>query len=235
MGDINLSQTEKDALKSIDPRQLDASIDRALDGGPLGELHCLRLHDCGFYVANKLREFEDAVRQYRDAKSSRKVADAHDRAQRAGHRLSHAFGAMKQRMEEEEQEGELFRIEDHIFPPFRFYAEMDVRVSYRWRKSVADDWAFGSITFTHVYRHQPAYWEPTPKRKPSAAKQAAALQDKMAGTWEHLRLTALCTVRDYFREGGDGNRIPETFRALPDSQGHLNNFSARFWQGKPSD
>lgn len=129
----------------------------------------------------------------------------------------------------------LFRIEDHIFPPFRFYAEMDVRVSYRWRKSVADDWTFGSITFTHVYRQQPAYWEPTPKRKPSAAKQAAALQDRMAGTWEHLRLTALCTVRDYFREGGDGNRIPETFRAVPDSQGYLNNFSTRFWQGKPSD
>lgn len=63
MGDINLSQTEKAALTSIDLRELDGSIDRALDGGPLGELHRLRLHDCGIYVANTLRDFEDAVRK----------------------------------------------------------------------------------------------------------------------------------------------------------------------------
>lgn len=235
MGDINLSQTEKDSLRSIDPRELDESIDRALDGGPLAELHRLRLHDCGLYVANQLRDFEDAVRKYRDAKSTRKVAETHDRARRAGHRLSFAFAAMKQRMEIEEQEGELFRVDDHIFPPIRFRAEMDVRVSFRWRKSVADDWVFGDITFTHVFKQQPAYSDSAPKRKPSAAKQAAALEEKTAGSWEHFRLTALCTVRDYFREGGDGSRIPKTFTAVPGSEGHLNNFSARFWQGKPSD
>lgn len=131
MGDINLSQTEKDALTSIDPRQLDESIDRALDGGPLGELHRLRLHECGLYVANKLRDFEDAIREFRDAKSSRKVTETHDWTRRVGHGLSHAFEAMKQRMEEEEPEGELFRVDDHIFPPIRIRAEMDVTVPFR--------------------------------------------------------------------------------------------------------
>lgn len=44
---------------------------------------------------------------------------------------------------------------------------------------------------------------------------------------------ALYSVRDFFREGGDGSKIPETFKAVADPHtGELNNYSLRFWRGQ---
>lgn len=235
MSEVNLSEGEKNALKAVDRDELRKAIGRALDGEPLGELHRFPLADCGLYVANELRYFLDAVRQHREAKSSRKLAETYDGAVRAGRNLTFAIDGMKQRMETEEREGELFHVSDYVSHPITFHTKIDVRVSYRWRKTVEDDWIHGSITFTHLFSRRPSYGVPVPKRKASAAKQAEALQQEMFEVWDHLRRTALYTVRDFFREGGDGSRIPETFRAVPDSQGYLNNFSARFWQEKPSN
>ncbi len=42
---------------------------------------------------------------------------------------------------------------------------------------------------------------------------------------------ALYSVRDYFRQGGDGAKIPESFRATVDSYSRgLNNYSTQFWR-----
>ncbi|WP_245438912.1 hypothetical protein [Bradyrhizobium sp. SK17] len=45
---------------------------------------------------------------------------------------------------------------------------------------------------------------------------------------------ALYSVRDYFREGGDGDKIPDTFQATVDSHSRgLNNYSTQFWRQQP--
>ena len=235
MGTINLTEGEKRALAAIDRDRLRQAVEMAMDGGSLGEMGRLPLGDCGPSVAQELRYFLDAVRKYREAKSWRKVEETRDTANRAGRNLMFAIDGMQQRMEVEEREGDFFHVSDLVVHPITFRPKMDVRVSYRWRKSVEDDWKHGDITFTHVHEPRPSYGVSAPKRKPSAAKRAAALQEEMGREWDHLRLTALHTVRDFFRDGGDGSTIPTTFRAVTDSQGILNNFSARWWQAKPLD
>jgi hypothetical protein len=41
-------------------------------------------------------------------------------------------------------------------------------------------------------------------------------------------------VRDYFRDGGDGAKIPETFQVTVDSYSRdLNNYSTQFWRQQP--
>ena len=45
--------------------------------------------------------------------------------------------------------------------------------------------------------------------------------------------TALYTVRDFFRAGGKGCAIPDSFPAVVDSSGSLHNHSLRFWQETP--
>jgi len=40
----------------------------------------------------------------------------------------------------------------------------------------------------------------------------------------------LYSLRDYFKGGGDGSKIPQSFQAKTDSYSRgLNNFSAKFW------
>ena len=43
-----------------------------------------------------------------------------------------------------------------------------------------------------------------------------------------MRDLALFSVRDFFRNGGNGADIPEAFDAITD-RGSLNNFSLKFW------
>ncbi|MCU4180178.1 hypothetical protein [Bosea sp. BH3] len=235
MGEINLSIREKDALKSVDRNALGKTIDRALDGESLADFHRMRLADCGPYVAGKLSAFETAIRRYRDAKSARKVSETRESAVRAGYTLSNAFAAMVDRMKTEERFDELFHVDDDNFRPHHHHPDIDIKVSFRWRKTVDEAWTYGAITFSHTYRARSRYGDSAPKRKPSAAKREAALQEEIAREWKHLYKTALYTVRDYFQAGGDGSTIPKTFRAVTDSQGSLNNFSARWWQEKPKD
>ncbi len=235
MGEINLSTREKDALKGIDRSELDRAISRAIDTGAVAELHRLLLAECGIFVSSKLNALESAIWKYRDAKSSRKIEETHQAALRAGSDLYSAFAAMVDRMEAEERFDEFFHVDDTYLHPYRFRPDMSVTVSFRWRKFVMDAWTHGTITFTHVFKPKPTYAVSAPRRKPSAAKQAAALQEEMGQEWEHLRCTALYTVRDFFQDGGDGSTIPETFKVVTDSQGHLNNFSARWWLEKRSN
>jgi hypothetical protein len=112
-----------------------------------------------------------------------------------------------------------------------------IRVSFRWRKSIEDDWQHGSIRFHHQAQPpRPVYGQPLPKRKPSAAKQAEELQRDLAQTWAHMMRSALYTVRDYFQEGGDGALIPKEFEAVVDPHTrHLNNFSLNFWRKKQDE
>ena len=45
---------------------------------------------------------------------------------------------------------------------------------------------------------------------------------------------ALYSVRDYLRQGGVGDKIPEIFRVTVDSRTRaLNNYSTQFWGQQP--
>lgn len=234
MGEINISRDEQDALTAIDTRELDRLIEKAIGDEQSGELHRLSLTRCGSYVSAKLHHFDQTLARHRLAKSARKREETGDALRRAGRDLSFAVDAMKRRMETEQAEGRLFQIDDQIIPPYRFSKHMSVRVSYRWRRTIEDEWQRGSITFVHDDDPRPDYTMPAPKRKPSAAKQEQDLQNRLYQTWEHLMRGALYSVRDYFRDGGEGATIPETFQATVDSYSRdLNNHSTQFWRQQP--
>lgn len=234
MGEINIPRDQQVALASIDASELDRLIEQAIREERSGDLHRLALANCGSYIGTKLHSFDRALAKHREAKAPRKRAETGDALRRAGHDLSFAVGAMKQRLETERKEAQLFIVDDQIVPPHRFSKHLSVRVSYRWRRTVDDEWTFGSITFVHVVDLRPDYTTPAPKRKPSAAKQEQDLQNRLYQTWEHLMRGALYSVRDYFREGGDGDKIPDTVQATIDSHSRgLNNYSTQFWRQQP--
>ncbi len=234
MGEINIPRDQQVAIAAIDASELDRLIEQAIREERSGDLHRLSLANCGSHIATKLHSFDQALARHREAKAPRKRAETGDALRRAGHDLSFAVGAMKQRMETERKEGQLFSVDDQITPPYRFSKHLSVRVSYRWRRTVDDEWTFGSITFVHDVDRRPDYTIPAPKRKPSAAKQEQDLQNRLYQTWEHLMRGALYSVRDYFREGGDGDKIPDTFQATVDSHTRgLNNYSTQFWHQQP--
>src|SRR3546814_11258721 len=96
------------------------------------------------YIATKRQSFDRALAKHREAKAQRKRAETGDALRRAGRDLSFAVGAMKQRLETEQKEAQLFIVDDQIMPPHRFSKHLSVRVSYRWRRTVDDEWAFRS-------------------------------------------------------------------------------------------
>ena len=234
MGEINIPRDQQTAITAIDARELDRLIDQAIREERSGELHRLPLAACGSHIGTKLHSFDRALAKHREAKAPRKRAETGDALRRAGHDLSFAVGAMKQRLETEQKDAQLFIVDDQIMPPLRFSKHLSVRVSYRWRRTVGDEWKFGHITFVHDVDLRPDYTRPAPKRKPSAAKQEQDLQNTLYQTWEHLMRGALYSVRDYFRDGGDGDKIPETFKVTVDSYTRdLNNYSTQFWRQQP--
>jgi hypothetical protein len=233
MGTVNLSETEKSAIAAIDGQELGRLIDRAIQSEQLGDLHKLPLSNCGIYVSGKLNHFRQALSAYGQSKAAKKRSEAKYYAEKAGRDLSFAVGQMKGRLEEEAKDGELFYVYDQILWPSRFSANLTVHVSYRWRRSVDEEWNRGSITFAHEVVRRPDFGRPAPKRAPGAAKQAQDLQDRLALTWESFMQSSLWAVRDYFRQGGDGALVPETFQVIPDSRtGDLNNHSTQFWPRK---
>lgn len=230
MGEINIPRDQQDALAAIDVGELDRLIERAIREES-SDLRRLPLAGCGSYIATQLHYFERALAKHREAKSARKRAETEDALQRAGRDLSFAVRVVKQRMKTEQEEGQLFFVDDQIPPPYSFSRHLTVRVSYRWRRTVDDQWTFGSIAFTHdVADLIPDFTTSPPRRKPSTAKQKQDLQNRLSRAWEHLMSGALYSVRDYFRDGGDGDKIPDTFQATVDSQRQLNNFSTQFWR-----
>ncbi len=234
MGEINIPRDQQTAITAIDARELDRLIDQAIREERSGELHRLPLAACGSHIGTKLHSFDRALAKHREAKAPRKRAETGDALRRAGHDLSFAVGAMKQRLETEQKDAQLFIVDDQIVPPYRFTTQMSVRLSYRWRRTIEDEWQWGSITFVHHHDPRPNYAVPVSTRKPSAAKQEQELQNRLYQTWEHLMRGALYSVRDYFRDGGDGAKIPETFQVTVDSYSRdLNNYSTQFWRQQP--
>ncbi len=234
MGEINIPRDQQTAITAIDARELDRLIDQAIREERSGELHRLPLAACGSHIGTKLHSFDRALAKHREAKAPRKRAETGDALRRAGHDLSFAVGAMKQRLETEQKDAQLFIVDDQIVPPYRFTTQMSVRLSYRWRRTIEDEWQWGSITFVHHHDPRPNYAVPVSTRKPSAAKQEQELQNRLYQTWEHLMRGALYSVRDYFRAGGDGAKIPETFQVTVDSYSRdLNNYSTQFWRQQP--
>lgn len=233
MGLINLEDREKRAIAAIDNRELDRLIDEAITYEQHGKFSNLPLHDCGDYVSSKLRSFDRALTEYRKAKSAKKREETLYSAQKAGRDLTFAIMQMKQRLEVEEREGQLFRVFDPSMPLITPTDNMRVRVNYRWRSSAEDDWNSGSILFKYKFRPRRDPYtltQPKPKRKPSARKLAEDRENELRREWEHLEQLAHWSVRDYFRAGHDGADIPDEFEVKTDDRGHLNNFSADFWE-----
>lgn len=228
---IYLTEEEKRAISEVEQSTFDAEIDDALRKEVATQLArhqgCTRVP----YLASKLNYFEKALQEYRASKSANKRERTYYDATKAGRNLSYALSSMKSRMETEEQELQLFRIDDNVMWPLRFSRIFNLTVSFQWRQSRDDEWDYGRITFHHEVKERRDYSAYKPKRKTSAAKQAQDLQDELSRAWEHFVQLALYSVRDFFREGGDGRDIPEMFQAVPDkySMG-LNNFSLKFWK-----
>lgn len=230
MGEINIPRAEQEALRVVECDVLDQLVDQCVREERPSVLRPLRLDSCGSYVASKLRAFDKAMDTYGKAKAEKKSAETRYDALSAGRDLMHAVLLMKQRMATEEEEGQRFHVDDLVLPPHRFGEKMSVRVSYRWRPSAVDPWAYGDITISHDVDTRPDYTLPPPKRKPSAARQAQERQETLYREWEHLKSLALHSIRDYFRNGGNGAEIPKAFQVKPDAHTRgLNNFSANFW------
>lgn len=209
---------------------LNQLIGQCLREERLSALRPPRLDNCGLYVASSARAFEKALDAYGRAKAEKKRAETRQDAVSAAMDLVHAVLQMKDRMATEEEEAQRFHVDDLITPPHRFGEMGSVRVSYRWRPSVASPWIYGGITIFHDVDMRPDHTLPPPKRKPSAARQAQERQDSLYREWQHLKSLALHFVRGFFKDGGNGADIPQVFQAKPDAYTRgLNNFSAKFW------
>ena len=231
---INLTEREKTAIANIDEHELRNLIDQALQNERAAGLHQLVGSDSGPYLASELYKFERSLRELAESKSAKKRDRKRSEAMRAGSDLSFALSQMKDRVKREIKDAELFYVDDHIFWPHHFHKDLSVSVSYKWRHAVEDQWSHGRIEFQHQHNPRPDFTSPRPKRKPSVAKQKQDLQDVLSWEWEHLKDLALFSVRDFFREGGDGSKIPDSFQAAKDQRtSGLNNFSAKFWHETP--
>jgi hypothetical protein len=235
VGGINLPQGQREALRSIDVAQLEELIEMAVWEPRPGALNGLRLGSCGPYVSTRLNGFDRALMAHAGAKAPRKLAETREDARRAGSELFDAVREMRRRVETEEREDELFHVDDLIAPPHTFTTHLKVRVNYRWRRSLDDQWTFETITFLHDVETRRAYAAPAPKPKSSAARLEDQRQEKLQRVWERLRAGALHSVRDHLRAEGSGEDIPETFQATTDpSLGGLNNYSTDFWRMRPT-
>jgi hypothetical protein len=234
MGEFYLSQYERTALKAIDDSILANLIDNAIWSHSTSTLDDLPLFNCGQYVARKLQIFNESVSEHGKSKATRKRNETENRAHDAGRRLLHAVSEMKSRMDLEEKETQLFRVDDQILPPRSFNERLEVRISYQWRPTIDESWTYGNIKFVYDVAFTPNYFMPTPKRKPSAAKHEDERQERLCNSWDHLKSAAFQSVLEYLRSGNDRSAIPEKFDVRVDPQsGGTNNFSFNFWQEGP--
>ncbi|MEB5332946.1 hypothetical protein RXS00_15320 [Pseudomonas aeruginosa] len=185
-------------------------------------------------MATKLNAFQQAIAEYSKAKAPTKRERTLQDALRAGSDLVHAVQQMKDRLEAEREDGELFFIDDQIRPPFHLSKRLSVQVSFRWRATPSADWKHGYLTFVYDFSPEPHYTQSLPKRKPSAAQAARDLEDSLYREWERLKAQALFSVREFFRGGGDGDAVPKVFPVKPSPYGGLNNLSCNFWHPERS-
>lgn len=230
MVEINIPEEEARALSAIDAKELNRLIDDALREERAAPLFSLPLTDCGPYVAGRLRTFERALADHAQARALRKRAETDDRVRRAGRDLAYAVSAMKHRLAGEEKDGQLFHVDDQIMPPLHFENRLSVRIVFRWRRSIDEEWTYGNITFHHEVDPRPDYSVPVPKRKPRVARQVQEKQERLFRTWEDLTRGGLHSVKEFLKGGGVGSDIPVTYRASVDPYSRaLNNHSTRFW------
>lgn len=233
MVQINMTRDEKEAVNEIDRSQLQKLIAQCIYEERTGGIHGIGLSRCGEYVAATLRDFERALGDYCKAKSSQKREETRTTVLRAGSNLVHAVQTMKDRAATEQQDGQFYYVEDQIPSPISLHEQLTVRINYKWRRSVEDNWTRSSIIFSHTVVSRPDYSQPAPMRKPSAEKVRQEREARLYREWEHLRDLALCSVRDFFKGGGDGDSIPAAYSAQPDTySGGLNNYSTDFWRDR---
>lgn len=233
MSYIILPSDQQAAISDVDEAVLLAAVRQCLDEGRVGPIHGLGLSDCGPYVATKLHRFQQAIAEYSRAKTHAKRERTRQDALYAGNDLIHAMQQMKGRLETERKEGQLFFIDDQIMPPFHLSKRLSVQVSFRWRASPSADWKHGHLTFVYDFHPQPSFTLPLPKRKPSTAQAARDLENILYREWERLKAQALFSMREFFRDGGDGDAVPDVFAVRPNPYGGgLNNFSCNFWQAE---
>lgn len=230
MGGLYIGRSEAEALRTIDLRELDRLVEDAIWQSRSGELHALRIASCGAYVSSRLYRFDQAVVANNKAKAAKKRAETATDLRRAGMDLVDAVREMKDRLEEDEKEQELVHVDDIGVSPRTFTPRMSIRISYRWRETPEDTWTFGAITFEHEHDTSPDYSLPRPTRKLSKARQEDELQDTLYRVWDHLRISALQSVREYLTSGRDWSAIPETYRVTTGHSRYLNNYSTQFWR-----
>lgn len=231
MGEINIPDDEKAALRRIDVDELGKLVRGCIVDERPDALQALPLSECGPYVSREFGRFEGALSDLRNAKSAQKRERTHRDAVKAGDDLSFAVRGMQDRMRRDEADAELFQIDDRIRTPSTFTRDLRVGVSYRWRRSGDDAWNERSIVFLHTVDTSPDHSRPPPARKPSASARERDLQDRFLRDWESLKSGALYSIRDYFREGRDGSGIPETYEVRVDPGTRvLNNHSTEFWR-----
>lgn len=231
VSNINLTRDEMAAINAIDDELVRKLIEQCLDEKRIYPLRVLQLERCGEFVASRQREYEKTLSDLGKAKAPKKVDEMDQRARRAGSNLDSAVHQMMHRATAEEEERQLFFVDDLIMPPSRFDERLRVHVSYQWRSTAEDDWAHGSITFLHEVVTRSDYSMPPPKRKPSAAEQEQERQEKLWREWDYLKSLSLHSVKEFLKNGGNGADIPKTFNALADSYSRgLNNHSTRFWR-----
>ncbi len=229
MGDLYVPRTDAEALKAINADVLNDLVDQCIREDRPSAVRALKLDGCGQYVASRLRTFEGALAAHQKAKSAEKRAETEYDLRSAGSGLTHAVQQMKHRVATEEQESQLFYVDDNVMVPFRFSEQLTVRISYQWRACASDPWSYGSIVFSHTDQPRSQYLLPTPARKPSTAQKEQSRQDHLYGQWEYLKGLGLQSVRDHFRRGGSGAAIPQALQAKTDPHSQrLNNFSAQF-------
>jgi len=233
MSSLYLSQHEMTAIKAIDTSEVERRVNQALDDGRPTALYGLHLSTSGSHIATHLRRYARDLASFAKAKAATKRSETRSRAWSSGNDLVHAVRDVKRQVEEQEKEIQLLQIIDQIAPPYRFRDRIEVRVHYQWRATADAAWTFRAITFFHDVDMRPDYTRPQPTRKPSASKLEEQRQETLSRHWDHLRVLALQSVREFLKSGGDGSTIPEEFEAKPDrTDRHLNNFSCDFW-GKP--
>lgn len=231
MSGLYIYPNEASALKEIDLRELEKRVDEAIWQSRSGELHALRLASCGEYVSGRLARFDRAILAHNKAKAAKKRDETSADLRRAGRDLVYAVREMRDRLENEERERTLFEVDDVVYTPQTFTPRLEVRIGYRWRETADESWTHGAITFQHEVDMRPDYTAPAPKRKPPRWKQEEEAQDRLYRTWDHLRSSALHSIREYLKSGRDRAKIPATFTATTDSHSRgLNNYSTQFWR-----
>ena len=224
---INLSPCERNAIVELDVGALRSAIDEARHARSVTALTHLQLYRLGGYVQSAEHRFNLALADLRKAKAVAKIASTEQATVRAGWDLVSAVDQMKDRARQEKRDGERFYVDDHIHEPFRFQTG-PVTVFCRWRADENHSWSHGRIVFRHCHVARPQSEAIANRRKFTARQREKELSETLRLEWYHMRDLALFSVRDFFRSGGNGAGIPETFNAVTD-RGSLNNFSLKFW------